>query len=231
MYLVAHRGLQSKNTKENTLAAIKLGNKNPNIHAVEIDVRLTKDNEVVVIHDKDIDRTSNGKGMVREMSLERLKRFNFGSFLKRTSISTLEEVLKEFSDDTLLIIELKDELNRNILLSTKVLEIINNYPNLNIWFKSFSKEIVLYLKEKTNRPVGALVNQNHLDNLFLNMDFYSISKKIINKEMLDDKIKQNKPIMVWTINTNEDLELLKNNIGKYVDNLYIISDNPLIYCK
>ena len=110
-----------------------------------------------------------------------------------------------------------------------MLEITSKYHNLNIWFKSFSKEIILYLKEKTNRPVGALVSKNYLDNLYLDMDFYSISKKIINKEMIEDKIHQNKPIMVWTVNTNEDLELLKNNIGNYLENIYLISDNPLIY--
>jgi len=231
MYLVAHRGLQSKNTRENTLAAIKLGNQNPNIHAVEIDVRLTKDNNVVVIHDEDIERTSNGKGMVREMSLDRLKRFNFGTFLKRTSISTLDEVLKKFTNDTILIIELKDENHKNILLSTKVLNIVQNYPNLNIWFKSFSKDIILYLKENTNRPVGALVNKNHLENLLLDMDFYSISKKVINKEMINQKNVQNKPVMVWTINTYNDLKLLKSTVDNYIDNIYIISDNPLIYSK
>ena len=231
MYLVAHRGLQSKNTKENTLGAIKLGDLNSNIHGVEIDVRLTKDGRVVVIHDEDIDRTSNGKGLVREMSLERLKRFNFGSFLKRTTISTLEDVLEGFSQNTLLIIELKEELDKKILLVTRVLEITSKYPNLNIWFKSFSKEIISYLKEKTNRPVGALVNKNHLDNLNLDMDFYSISKKIINKEIIMDKINKNKPIMVWTINTKEDFVLLQNNIENYINNVYIISDNPLIYSK
>lgn len=227
MYLVAHRGLQSKNTKENTLAAIKLGNKNSNIHAVEIDVRLTKDEKIVVIHDKDIERTSNGKGLVREMSLDRLRQFNYGSFLKRSSISTLDEVLQEFNGNTLLIIELKDELDKNILFSAKVLEIVKNYPNLNIWFKSFSKEIILFLKEKTNLPVGALVNKNHLDNLDLDVDFYSMSKQIITQDMANKKIQNNKPIMVWTINSNEDLKLLKANIGNHLDSTYIISDNPL----
>lgn len=231
MYLVAHRGLHSKNTKENTLGAIKLGDSNSRIDGVEIDVRLTKDNQVVVIHDESIDRVSNGKGKVSEMSLDRLKRFNYGSFLKRTTISTLDEVLNKFSTKTLLIIELKDELIRNIILAKKVLEITSRYPNLNIWFKSFSKDIVIYLKENTHRPVGALVNKNHIDNLDLDVDFYSISKKIIANEMVSSKLLQNKNIMVWTINSKDDMEALNNSVGTNLENIYIISDNPLIFKK
>lgn len=231
MYLIAHRGLHSKNTKENTLGAIKLGDANKKIQAVEIDVRLTKDNKVVVIHDDVIDRVSNGKGKVREMSLDRLKRFNYGSFLKRSTISTLEEVLDKFSENTLLVIELKDELDKNIFLSDKVLEITSKYPNLNICFKSFNQDIILYLKKHTNIKVGALVNEKHISNLDLDMDFYSISKKIITKDMIEEKLSQNKQIMIWTINSKEDMELLKNNIGDYINDIAIISDNPLMYCK
>jgi len=231
MYLVAHRGLHSKNTKENTLGAIRLGDVNNKIHAVEIDVRLTQDNKVVVIHDDTIDRVSNGNGKVSEMSLERLKRYNFGSFIKRTRISTLDEILDKFSDNKLLIIELKDELERNIVLANKVLEITSEYPNLNIWFKSFQKDIIIYLKEHSNRNVGALVNKNYMDNLNLDMDFYSISKKIITKNIVQDKMSQNKKIMVWTINTKDDMYNLQNNLGDYLNDIYIISDSPLIHYK
>lgn len=231
MYLIAHRGLQTKNTKENTLGAIKLGDSNPNIYGVELDVRLTKDNKVVVIHDDTIDRTSNGKGKVREMSLNRLKRFNYGSFLKRSTISTLEEVLDKFSSNTLLIIELKDELDKNIFLARKVLEITMKYSNLNIWFKSFSKDIVMYLKENNDRPVGILISSKNIEYLDLDMDFYSISKKIVTKDMISNKLSQNKKVMIWTVDTNEDMNILENNIGNYLDSIYLISNNPLMYRK
>ena len=231
MYLVAHRGLHSKNTKENTLGAIKLGDANPRVYGVEIDVRLTKDNRVVVIHDDTIDRVSNSKGKVSEMSLERLKRFNYGSFLKRSTISTLEEVLSNFSRNTLLIIELKDEIERSMILANKVLEITSKYPNLNIWLKSFSKDICLYLKQHSNYPVGILINKNNIHDLELDMDFYSISKKIITIPLISNKLSENKRVMVWTVNSKEDMDILRNNIGNYLDYIYIISDNPLIYCK
>lgn len=231
MHLVAHRGLHSKNTKENTLGAILLGDGNKHIDGVEIDVRLTKDNKVVVIHDNTIDRTSNGAGMVREMSLDRLKRFNYGSFIKRSTISTLEEVLNKFSSDTLLIIELKDELDKNDILASKVVDITSKYPDINICFKSFSKGIVEYLKMYSNRPVGILINKNNTELLNLDVDFYSISKHVINSDIVKELMDQNKIIMVWTINSKEEMELLRQNLEGYLTDIYIISDNPLRCCK
>ena len=229
MKLIAHRGLHSKNTKENTLLALLLGNRNNKIDGIELDVRLSKDNQVVVIHDTTIDRTSNGSGKVSEMSLDRLKRFNFGSFLKRSTINTLDEVLSKLSSNGLIIIELKDELDRNNILTSKVLEIIKNYPYLNIWMKSFSVDIVKHLKGKSNRPVGILIGKNNTENLGMDVDFYSVSKYVITNGILRDKLSQNKPVMVWTVNSSEEFNLLQNEIGELINELYIISDNPLKY--
>ncbi len=229
MKLIAHRGLQSKNTKENTLLALTLGNINNKIDGIEFDIRLTKDNEVVVIHDNTIDRTSNGKGKVSEMSLARLKQFNYGTFLKRSTISTLDEVLNKLSSNSLIIIELKDENKRNSILSTKTIQIINNYPNLNIWLKSFNKEIVEYLKEHSKRPIGILIDRNNTNLLDLDVDFYSISKNVINKDIVFDKLNNNKPVMVWTVNYKQELSMLYDELGSFMNNIYIISDNPFTF--
>lgn len=227
MKLIAHRGLQSKNTKENTLEAIKLGAKNKRIDGVEIDVRLTKDNKVVVIHDSTIDRVTSGSGKVREMSLERLKKFNYGSFIKRSTISTLEEVLEKFSTNTLLIIELKDELDKNKVLASKVLEIISKYPSLNIWLKSFSKEIIEYLKKYSIRPVGVLIDKSNIELLNLDAEFYSISKNVITSKIFKDKLNNDKIIMIWNIKNKEEIKYLKQELNSNLDNIYIISDVPL----
>lgn len=226
MNLIAHRGLHSKNTKENTLPALLLANKNPKLSGLELDVRLTRDNEVVVIHDEDIERVANGKGLVRNMTLDRLKRFNFGTFLKRERISTLDEVLSKLGPSSLIIIELKDEYKNNEIISMKVLQIINRYPKLNIWLKSFSKEIVEYFKKYGNFPVGILINANNLELLSMDMDFYSISQKVINDSMVEKLLEQNKDIMIWTINSKEEIKQLRNKLGDNLNNLYIISDYP-----
>ena len=70
----AHRGA-SADAPENTMEAFRLA---VDIAAdgIELDVHLTKDGEVVVIHDDTIDRTSNGTGKVSDMTLEELRRFD-----------------------------------------------------------------------------------------------------------------------------------------------------------
>lgn len=79
MKIIAHRGLYDKIVAENTYLAISRALNNNSLVGVEIDVRLTKDNKIVVIHDKNISRTSNGFGIVENMTLSELQKYNFGS--------------------------------------------------------------------------------------------------------------------------------------------------------
>ena len=69
---IVHRG----GKPENTLKAIRNAKKQGAV-GVEIDVMLTRDEQCVLLHDETVDRTSNGTGKVRDMSLEELKRLSF----------------------------------------------------------------------------------------------------------------------------------------------------------
>ena len=74
--IVAHRGLP-EDYPENTLIAYKHALM-LHIDMLEIDVHYTKDKQLVIIHDDTIDRTSNGKGKVKDYTLEELREFDFG---------------------------------------------------------------------------------------------------------------------------------------------------------
>ncbi len=74
--ILAHRG-GSHLAPEHTMAAFRNAN-NLGVDGFEIDIRLTKDEEIVVTHDETIDRTSNGSGRVASFTLEELRKFNFG---------------------------------------------------------------------------------------------------------------------------------------------------------
>ena len=69
---IIHRG----GDPENTLAAIR-HSKEENAAGVEIDIMLTSDDHCVMLHDETVDRTSNGSGEVRNMTLEELKELRF----------------------------------------------------------------------------------------------------------------------------------------------------------
>ena len=70
--IYAHRGA-SGYAPENTLEAFELAAKQ-NAFGVELDVHICKSGELVIIHDEDIKRTCNGQGLVRDMTLEELKK-------------------------------------------------------------------------------------------------------------------------------------------------------------
>lgn len=91
----AHRGA-SAYAPENTLEAFKLA-VDIGSDGIELDVQLSKDGELVVIHDEEIDRTSNGKGFVKDYTLKELKKFNFNhsnSKYHKVNIPTLKEVFE-----------------------------------------------------------------------------------------------------------------------------------------
>ena len=93
--VISHRG-DWRYAPENSLAAVKrcidLG-----VDVVEIDVRLTKDGHLVAMHDETVDRTTNGKGKVSELTLEEIKSFRLknacGARGSRQQVPTLEEVM------------------------------------------------------------------------------------------------------------------------------------------
>ena len=109
--IIAHRGA-SKQAPENTMAAftkaLELG-----AGGIETDVHLSADGHPVIIHDEQVDRTSNGKGLVKSMTLAQLKALDFGSWFSPgfngERIPELDELLQLLSNwDGLLNIELKN---------------------------------------------------------------------------------------------------------------------------
>jgi glycerophosphoryl diester phosphodiesterase len=94
MLVCAHRG-SHKEYPENSIGAIKDAMEN-SIDMVEIDIRETKDGKLVLMHDKTIDRTTNGSGNVSDFALQELKAFklyNGNGVLTEEKIPTLKEVL------------------------------------------------------------------------------------------------------------------------------------------
>ncbi len=109
--IIAHRG-ESFDAPENTLASINLAWQRK-VHSVEIDIQLTKDNELVVIHDYNTFRISGKKIPVKISSLAELKCIDAGSHKnkkwKNERIPTLREVLNSIPADCKLIIEIKSD--------------------------------------------------------------------------------------------------------------------------
>ncbi|WP_297073568.1 glycerophosphodiester phosphodiesterase family protein [Thermococcus sp.] len=102
--VLGHRGYMGK-FPENSLLAFKKAVE-AGADGVELDVWLTKDGKVVVMHDETIDRTSNMKGRQKEMTLKDLKKADIGLGER---IPTLEEVFEALPESALVNVELKDK--------------------------------------------------------------------------------------------------------------------------
>jgi glycerophosphoryl diester phosphodiesterase len=148
--VIAHRG-GAKLAPENTLAAfenaIALG-----VDMIEIDVHLSKDKEIIVIHDYTLDRTTNGTGDIKDLTLDEIKQFDAGSWFSENYVNekvpTLNETLEEINGRCKLLIEIKDGDERYPGLEKKIVQTIKA-QNASQWvvIQSFNKKSILRIKE------------------------------------------------------------------------------------
>jgi len=132
MISIAHRGA-SNFAPENTQSAFQKA-LDLNADFLECDVHLSKDGHLIIMHDDKVDRTTNGKGYVRDLTLAELKELDAGSkfhpSFEGEKIITLDELLEEFYGEIGLLIEIKKP---SIYpgIEEKVAELLNEYNNLN----------------------------------------------------------------------------------------------------
>jgi glycerophosphoryl diester phosphodiesterase len=127
-WILAHRGA-SQAAPENTLAAFRLAAE-MGADGVELDVQLSKDGEAVVIHDVTVDKTTNGSGRVKDLTLAELQDLDAGSWYDShyagEPIPTLAQVLHELGPRLILNIELKQETFLSKGLEAEVIRLIED---------------------------------------------------------------------------------------------------------
>jgi glycerophosphoryl diester phosphodiesterase len=136
-FVVAHRGA-SADRPEHTLAAYELALQE-GADGVECDVRLTRDGHLVCVHDRRVDRTSTGTGLVSELTLAELKEFDWGAWhsswrpdgsIGETGLLTLEDLLTLVLDwhrPVKVFIETKHPVRYGALVESKVLAMLHRY--------------------------------------------------------------------------------------------------------
>lgn len=158
--IIAHRGASS-HAPQNTLAAfekaIELG-----VDMVELDVHLTKDEKIVVMHDNTVDATTDGSGKISEMELQEIKKLDAGSHFDEKfageKVPTLEEVIELTKDKIGLNIELKTRTEANEGIEEKVLNLLDEHNiTENITISTFSFESARKVNNiNPDIPVGLL---------------------------------------------------------------------------
>ncbi|MCB1288489.1 MAG: glycerophosphodiester phosphodiesterase [Mycobacterium sp.] len=136
-FVVAHRGA-SADRPEHTLAAYELALQE-GADGVECDVRLTRDGHLVCVHDRRVDRTSTGTGLVSDFTLAELRQFDWGAWhgswrpdgsQGETGLLTLEELVElvlDWQRPVKVFIETKHPVRYGSLVESKVLALLHRY--------------------------------------------------------------------------------------------------------
>ena len=203
MLLIGHRGARAyepENTLRSFKKAIQLG-----ANSIEFDIRFTKDKKAVVIHDKDVDRTTNGKGLVKDYTLKELKKLDAGNGEK---IPTLKEALALLKNEKITpLVELKEKENME-----KALAEIKDALIL-----SFNTEAIRKVKQISPKLSTGLNFSNKIKNVqgFMRLgkaikaDWLSGEKKAIDKEFIETAHKWKFKVNVWVCNTKAEIAKFK----------------------
>ena len=146
-YRYAHRGLHDRGSgiPENSMAAFRLAREHG--YGVELDVQLTGDGQLAVIHDKSLKRTTGVEGEVPRLSMAELKRCRLEG--TQETIPTLEEVLELFQGGPPLLVELKADYFDIRELVEKAVAALDRY-RVNYCIESFHPGVVHWLRK--HRP-------------------------------------------------------------------------------
>lgn len=163
----AHRGA-SGYMPENTLPAFEKAIE-LKADGIELDIHKTKDGQIVVIHDEEIDRTSNGSGWVKDMTLEELQAFNYNAThpeCPKADIPTMAQVLELIKPTDLVInIELKTGIVFYEGIEADIIKLVDDYGMADrVIYSSFNHYSVMKVKElNPQAKTGFLYSDGPID--------------------------------------------------------------------
>lgn len=204
--IISHRA-ESSGTVENTIEALeKVHQYKPDF--VEIDVQITKDNEIVVFHDFSTKRLGSKNVKIKDATLAELKEITLSQNDATSTIPTFEEfVSKAKSLNQKLLVEFKGETFDNPLLTEEVVDILEKYRMFEMSaFQSLDKKtIVEFEKKYPSAETGFILGINFGELEVIDVDFYAMEDSSISNTVIDTVIDNDKGLLVWTI--NDDLRL------------------------
>jgi glycerophosphoryl diester phosphodiesterase len=216
MRIFAHRGFSGR-YPENTMLAFKKAYAE-GCDGIELDVQLTKDDIIVIMHDETVDRTtSNGHGNLRDYTYKELCKFDCcGKFPGKYSfqrIPTLREYLEWVKKTDLITnIELKNSVYYYEGLEEKVISMVKDMDMENrVIFSSFNHISVLKCKKMMPEIPAGFLMETRMDNMGTfarenNVEFYHPDKEYLDKKLIQDCRSRGIGINVWTVNKKKDIK-------------------------
>ena len=231
---IGHRGA-SGYAPEHTIRSYDLA-KEKSADYLEVDLQMTKDGELVALHDDKVNRTTNSKGYVIDYTWSQLKELDAGSWfyqanpnienlgVESLTIPSLKQIFERYKDDVNYYIETKSP-EKYPGMEEKLLALLNHYGLLNkdqpigkVVIQSFNKESLKLIHEKNKKiPLillkrfddKAKINQKEIEEIKKYTQGIAVNYESLNKDFID-KLKTNRLLIhTYTVNNYKDLELLR----------------------
>jgi glycerophosphoryl diester phosphodiesterase len=231
--VIGHRGAKAY-APENTIPSIETA-ADLGVTWVELDVKLTKDNVPIIFHDEELDRTTNGTGLIAHTNYEDLRDLDagswFGDSFSSVRIPTLEEAVDILLKHNLgLNLEIKPCPGREKETAEIALDQLSQYwdDRDNILISSFqhvSLEAALDLAPDFAR--GLLIGGEEMPENwkeiadYLNVQTINLGSRLVTRQIADDVMDMELPLLVYTVNDPIEARRLQQ-LG--VDAFF--SDNP-----
>ena len=235
--IFAHRGF-SGYYPENTMLAFQKVAEETVADGIELDIQLTKDGEIVIMHDEMLDRTTNGSGWLKDHTLEELKMLSVGvnvkGFFPRQTIPTLREYFTWLKTTKLITnIELKTSYFEYEGIEEKLIAMVKEFGlEDQIWYSSFNHYTVARIKKLMPEAKCGLLT----DTWLMNIGEYAASQGAASvndrtyfcaKEgVAADLHAHNIALQAWTPN---DAEMMQELVDAGVD--VLITNYPDIAAK
>ncbi len=224
----AHRGFSGKYPENTMLAfskAIDAG-----CDGIELDVQLTSDGEVVIIHDETVDRTTESRGYVAGYTYSKLKKldasYKFRGIYGENPIPSFREYCDLLKDKNVVTnVELKTSINPYPGIEEKTLKIIDEFKLRDrIIISSFNHYSVLHMKSLApDMKYGFLTETCIIDfpayTAKYGIDFVHPHFKMVTEQFAKDTVSAGVGINTWTVNEESDIrEMLSRNVNAIIGN-------------
>ncbi len=213
--VIAHRGA-SLHAPENTMAAFNLAVE-VGAHAIELDAKLSRDGEVVIMHDSTLDRTTDGTGTVRSHTVMELRALDagsrFGESFTGEKVPILADVCDSLAGKILINVELTNYATPFDQLPEKVISlIVHRGIEKNVLISSFNPVVLIRSKRiAPDIPIGLLVRGsprlliNRLMRSWIMYDCYHPAWEHVSQDLIEQERSAGNRIHVWTLNTAEEM--------------------------
>lgn len=225
---IAHRGLHNleKGIPENTIIAFEKAIER-NV-AIELDVHILKDNNIIVFHDDTLKRACKTDKAVKELTYKEIKTLKL--FNTEYKIPTLIDTLDYIDSRVPVILEVKTDVRAKIICPALV-KILDKYngkiaiksfdPNICIWFKKYAPKYIRgmlvtdFKIEKKNKYLKKLFITSLAFMPICKPDFLSVDKNMLRKKRIK-KIRNKMIVLGWTFRSHFELLKYENYCDSYI---------------